>query len=847
MKRRQESVFAEEEGIVGDEEVVKSAENSGKGSELEQLPGVGAATAEKLISGGYDTLLGIAVATPGELVELTGVTELAARKIIQFARDKLEMGFVSAEDVLVRRQGIEKINCGSAALDGLMGGGFETGAIVEAYGAYGSGKCVAKETKVLYFNSSKSHLQPIEDVYNKYAAINGERPFDGGYVVEVPQVEVLGLTDRGVSRTKASTLYKEKVGKLVEIMTKRGRTIRITPSHKLLSFNGGMVWQPAATLTDGAVIAYPKEMRANSDCDVTADDAYFLGLFAAEGTANPLSLSTSSEELREWVARYIAGKFGYEPTVRKDTRREMPVYTVLLRQATATMLGELGTTNSATKLVPETLFGADDAVTAAFLAGYMDGDGHYAPHLAEATTKSRELANGLSYLFAKLGITVTAREKIVLGEIYYRLSIVGEDRGKLTKIVSKIKNFSYEPRNSSYGYPKQFTSYVKEVYRETLGGNRGRTGKAIGRKKSGNEIFYHYVTRSGIPADVMNEKTMEKIRLAFFNGLNDLLTAKETLNNLENLSQNEFVKAINSLPFAFNSMAATVGLKKSGIRNYMSRGVAPERKKAVKEALLQEIEKRSGKLEHALKAIKNFMYLNWDTVARVREVDYNDYVYDFVVPEGHSFVGGEMPTIMHNTQLAHSLTVNCIRQYPESYVVYIDTESTFRPERIVDIAKAQGLEPEKVLKQIKVARAFNSDHQMLLAEKVEDLLKKQGLRVRLVIVDSLTAHFRAEFIGRGTLADRQQKINKHMHTLMRLAELNNLCVYVTNQVMAKPDMFFGDPTEAIGGHIVAHASTYRIYLRRGKKGTRVAKMIDSPSLPEGEATFVLDTSGVRDV
>lgn len=340
MKRRQESVLVEEEGIAGDEEVVKADASTGnKGSELEQLPGVGAATAEKLISGGYDTLLGIAVATPGELVELTGVTELAARKMIQFARDKLEMGFVSAEDVLVRRQGIEKINCGSTALDNLMGGGFETGAITEAYSAFGGGK----------------------------------------------------------------------------------------------------------------------------------------------------------------------------------------------------------------------------------------------------------------------------------------------------------------------------------------------------------------------------------------------------------------------------------------------------------------------------------------------------------------------------TQLAHSLTVNCIRQFPDSYTVFIDTESTFRPERIVDIAKAQGLEPEQVLKRIKVVRAFNSDHQMLMAEKVENLIKDKGLKVKLVVVDSLTAHFRAEFIGRGTLADRQQKINKHMHTLMRLAELNNLCVYVTNQVMAKPDMFFGDPTEAIGGHIVAHASTYRIYLRRGKKGTRVAKMIDSPSLPEGEATFVLDISGVRDI
>ncbi|MBI3036204.1 DNA repair and recombination protein RadA [Candidatus Woesearchaeota archaeon] len=339
MRRRQESVLVEEESIVGDEEVVIKADAGNKGSELEQLPGVGAATAEKLMTGGYDTLLSVAVATPGELVELTGVTELAARKMIQFARDKLEMGFVSAEDILVKRQGIGKINCGSTALDNLLGGGFETGAITEAYGAFGSGK----------------------------------------------------------------------------------------------------------------------------------------------------------------------------------------------------------------------------------------------------------------------------------------------------------------------------------------------------------------------------------------------------------------------------------------------------------------------------------------------------------------------------TQVAHSLAVNTIRQFPDSYVVYLDTESTFRPERIIDIAKAQGLEPEKVLKQIKVARAFNSDHQMLLAEKIDDLIKKQGLNVKLVVVDSLTAHFRAEFIGRGTLADRQQKINKHMHTLMRLGELNNLCVYVTNQVMAKPDTFFGDPTEAIGGHIVGHASTYRIYLRRGKKGTRVAKMIDSPSLPEGEATFVLDTSGVRDV
>ncbi len=203
------------------------------------------------------------------------------------------------------------------------------------------------------------------------------------------------------------------------------------------------------------------------------------------------------------------------------------------------------------------------------------------------------------------------------------------------------------------------------------------------------------------------------------------------------------------------------------------------------------------------------------------------------------------------SQLAHQLAVSA--QTPvekggaNGITVFIDTENTFRPERIEQIAKAQGLDPNEVLKNIKVARAYNSDHQMLLAEKVEDLIKKEGLNVKLVIIDSLTAHFRAEFVGRGTLADRQQKLNKHMHVLSKLADIYNLSVYVTNQVMAKPDQFFGDPTTAIGGHIVAHNSATRIYLRKGKKGSRVAKLVDSPYLADGEAMFYLTTDGLKDV
>ncbi len=199
------------------------------------------------------------------------------------------------------------------------------------------------------------------------------------------------------------------------------------------------------------------------------------------------------------------------------------------------------------------------------------------------------------------------------------------------------------------------------------------------------------------------------------------------------------------------------------------------------------------------------------------------------------------------TQIGLSLAVECQKLEENAVAVYIDTENTFRPERVSQLAQAAGLEVDETLKRIKVAKAYNSDHQMLLAEKVEDLIKKEGLNVKVIIVDSLTAHFRAEFIGRGTLSERQQKLNKHLHTLARLADMYNLAVYVTNQVQADPAQFFGDPTKAVGGHIVAHASTYRIYLRKGKKGSRVAKLIDSPNLPEAEAAFMVDGEGVKDI
>ncbi|MDI6886092.1 MAG: DNA repair and recombination protein RadA [archaeon] len=205
------------------------------------------------------------------------------------------------------------------------------------------------------------------------------------------------------------------------------------------------------------------------------------------------------------------------------------------------------------------------------------------------------------------------------------------------------------------------------------------------------------------------------------------------------------------------------------------------------------------------------------------------------------------------TQIAHQLAVNV--QLPvekgglNGSVIIIDTENTFRPERIKNMAEGGALDSADVLKNIHVARAYNSNHQILLVDKAEKLaeeLKETEKPVRLLVIDSATAHFRSEYVGRGTLADRQQKINKHLHDALRFGDLNNAVVMITNQVQVRPDAFFGDPTRPIGGHIVGHTATFRLYLRKSKGEKRIARLVDSPNLPEAEAVFSVSLVGIRD-
>ncbi len=259
---------------------------------------------------------------------------------------------------------------------------------------------------------------------------------------------------------------------------------------------------------------------------------------------------------------------------------------------------------------------------------------------------------------------------------------------------------------------------------------------------------------------------------------------------------------------------------------------------------------------------------------------------EWLVPEVDEMLGGGVETQSitevygefgaGKSQVTHQLAVNV--QLPSEIgglagrCIFVDSEDTFRPERIDEMVRGLpdeaieaamddreiegGVDDEEALEalvesfldKIHVAKAFNSNHQILLAEKAQELAgeyEDDDYPVRLVCVDSLTAHFRAEYVGRGELAERQQKLNKHLHDIDRVGNLYNAAVVVTNQVQSNPDAFFGDPTKPIGGNILGHKSTFRLYLRKSKGDKRIVKLVDAPNLPDGESVMRVQGVGLK--
>ena len=202
------------------------------------------------------------------------------------------------------------------------------------------------------------------------------------------------------------------------------------------------------------------------------------------------------------------------------------------------------------------------------------------------------------------------------------------------------------------------------------------------------------------------------------------------------------------------------------------------------------------------------------------------------------------------TQICHTLCVTC--QLPKSdgggegKAIYIDTEGTFRPEKLAPIAERFGLDPKEVIENVFYARAYNSDHQNRLLLQVCGLMCEH--KFSLLIVDSATALDRTDYSGRGELSTRQMNLAKFLRKLQKIADEHKVVVVITNQVVATVDSnaFGGNDKKPIGGHIMAHACQTRLYLKKGLKQNRICKIYDSPSLPEDEATYAITDRGIDD-
>lgn len=201
------------------------------------------------------------------------------------------------------------------------------------------------------------------------------------------------------------------------------------------------------------------------------------------------------------------------------------------------------------------------------------------------------------------------------------------------------------------------------------------------------------------------------------------------------------------------------------------------------------------------------------------------------------------------TQLCHMLAVTCQLagrdKGGQGAVLWIDTEGTFRPERIISISDHFGFEADVTLNNIALAHAHSTDHLTELLAEAAVLMNARPYA--LLIVDSIIHLYRSEFVGRGELATRQAHLGRVLRVLSNLAGIFGCAIVLTNQVMAKVDGMPGSDKMPAGGHILAHASTTRLFLKKGRGDARICKILQSPSLPEGEAEFCIHEEGIGDV
>lgn len=847
---------------------MKKDENDVRGSKefkITDLPGVGAATAEKLVGAGYDTLLCIAVASPGEIVDASGVSELVARKIITVARDKLEMGFESGDELLKKREQLLRISTGSGELNRLFGGGVESSGITECYGQYGAGKsALAHQLAVnvqlpkekggvggmTVWLDTESSLPYNEEIF--ITDSRGLRPVKIGQLVEDALNDTENITHFGETISTADNnngiqaisydpqdykikpfsitgFIKHKSQPVFEVKLASGRSVRVTQYHNFFTLNdqGDLCELATSELCAGKPVALAGKIPSPSSpfiLDLTALLRDERGLYVSGEDSFKNFLLSVKEELHALAFQRDGNRDRAHHWVRR-VRIPLDVFILFSDRVEEALLrtlriGGWSRRNTLPLLLP-------------LEPDFMKLLGLYA---AEGNRTEVNHA-----------IIVTAthpliRQEVIRTAAHYGLHVhTTKSDIKITSRVfhSLIRRFqtgdSAEAKRATqflYSLPEPHIKAFLRGYVDDAGDSlAGMTTCETGSPQLARDIL---ATTSVLSLPSRLGATHRTYRSAPTNTIRAEKDGRP--HEIHQISWQTIPVRDSRLQEIPNNDMQMSTLLKSAL--YSSSIGVKELANLCGEGVYDILHGKTSFVRQSTLA-RILPYLKPCAAAdKLRRLVHGDIWFDRVV-EVHEC--GIEPVYDIEVMPDERPIQNFISKSG------ICLHNTFRPERVKQIAEAQGMDQHAVLKNIRVARCFNSDHQMLLAEKVEDLIKKEHLPIKLVVVDSLMGHFRSDFVGRGQLADRQQKLNKHIHTLLRLATSYGLIVYVTNQVMARPDVFFGDPTEAIGGHVLAHGMTTRVYLRKGKKGTRVAKMIDSPYLPESEVAFVITDKGIRDV
>jgi RecA/RadA recombinase/intein/homing endonuclease len=729
---------------------------------IADLAGIGDKTLEKIRESGITDMMALAACSPKELMEASGVGDETAIKIINFAREKMNIGFETATEVFKRRQSIGRITTGSKSLDDLLGGGIETQAITEMFGAYGSGKSqlahqlavniqLPKEKggldgKAIFIDTEQTFrpsrivdmakakgIDPdiaLKNIYmaRAYNSLPGDEPVcilndrefhntTMGEVVENRknhEVTCFSFDENGgVAPAKVTRLIEHNVGEnneLFSIKTSFGREVRVTGSHSL--FKGKRVGKSG----NATVVRERGNMRP---------EPYYASLLK-EGDFIAIPRSMNITEYDRNALNLVTDFYEMLPeSIKKE----------ILMEGDSVKLSHTGRHDS-TKIKNKIDINED----VLWLMGLWLAEGN-----AQYNDRVVRLRINTEDAFCLRAKEIIEKEFGVNTFLYKNRGRGGSTLLIPSRLLCLIMQYGLEmpigAKSAERGIPEWIFKLPKARIKHFIKGYWDGDGYHSGTRPNGRLIF---ITSS---KKLAHDLSLLLLRFGVLAGINEI--------HMKNK------KAHWKQPYRIEA----AGL---GINDPLK---LDEAKQNINTPTWNDL---------AFARIKSIQKMKVDPRTKIYDFEVNSKEQPF-----QNFIAGFGGVCCHN-----------------------------------------------------------SDHQIVLVEKAEDIIKKEN--IKLIVIDSLTASFRSDYTGRGELAGRQQKLNRHLHKLQRLADVYNLAVYVTNQVMARPDVMFGDPTAPVGGHIVGHQATYRVYLRKSKEDKRIAKLIDSPCLPESETVFRVTKDGITE-